>query len=66
MVGAGIELPQENGGNSIGSGESGAESGALGARNAPFDSDLTAVVDRWPTLPEAIKVGILAMIWAAN
>jgi len=30
------------------------------------DSDLKAVVDAWPALPEAIRVGILAMIRAAK
>jgi hypothetical protein len=29
------------------------------------DPDLTAVVDAWPTLPEALKAGILAMVKAA-
>jgi hypothetical protein len=29
------------------------------------DSDLAAVVDAWPGLPEAIKAGIVAMIKAA-
>ena len=30
------------------------------------DADLTAVVDAWPELPEAIKAGIVAMIRAAR
>jgi hypothetical protein len=30
------------------------------------DPDLAAVVDAWPELPEAIKVGILAMIKARS
>jgi hypothetical protein len=42
--------------------QSGAESGAPGARKAPLDPELAAVVDAWPALPEAIKAGILAMI----
>ncbi|RIK78821.1 MAG: hypothetical protein DCC68_14290 [Planctomycetota bacterium] len=46
--------------------ESGAESGALGARTAQFDPDLAAVVDAWPTLPAAIRAGILAMIGTAD
>ena len=29
------------------------------------DSDLTAVVSAWPTLPEAVKAGILAMVRAS-
>ena len=44
--------------------ESGAEYGALGAEKAQFDPDLAAVVDAWPMLPAAIKVGILATIQA--
>jgi hypothetical protein len=31
----------------------------------PQDTDLAAVVDAWPELPEAIKAGILAMVKAA-
>ena len=30
------------------------------------DPDLAAVVDTWPTLPEALKAGILAMVKAAS
>jgi hypothetical protein len=30
------------------------------------DPDLAAVVDAWPTLPEAIKAGILATVKAAR
>jgi hypothetical protein len=30
-----------------------------------FPIDLAAVMDAWPTLPEAIKAGILAMVKAA-
>jgi hypothetical protein len=30
------------------------------------DPDLHAVVDAWPTLPEALKAGILAMAKAAS
>ncbi len=40
----------------------GAESGALGAREASMDAELATVVEAWPTLPEAFKVGILAMV----
>jgi len=28
--------------------------------------DLTAIVDTWPELPEAIRAGILAMVKAAS
>ena len=54
--------------------ESGAESGALGARKPPsdpdrmkpIDADLAAVIDAWPKLPEATRRSILAMIRAAK
>ena len=55
----------ETAGNSGDSFQSGAESGALAAREAPMDPALAAVIEAWPTLPEAIKAGILAMIRAA-
>lgn len=56
----------QNAGNSIASDQSGAQSGALSAREAPLDPELAAVVDAWPALPAAIKAGILAMIRAAG
>jgi hypothetical protein len=31
-----------------------------------LDSDLTRILDAWPTLPPAIRAGILAMIEAAR
>ena len=36
----------------------GAESGAVDARNAHFDSDLQAVIDAWPTLADC-AAGVL-------
>ncbi|QDT75570.1 hypothetical protein I41_47810 [Lacipirellula limnantheis] len=66
VAGAGIEHPLQNGANSIGEGESGAECGALCAQEAPFDPELAAVVEAWATLSEAIKAGILAMVRAAQ
>ena len=56
----------ENPGETEVSWESGAESGALGAREAPIDADSATVVDAWPTLPEAVKAGVLAMVRAAD
>jgi hypothetical protein len=44
----------------------GAESGALAALEATIDPSLAAIVEAWPKVPEAIKVGILAMIRAAG
>ena len=66
MAGTGLELPPENAGKTGVLDQGGAESGALGAREAPLDADLAAVVDAWPALPDAIKAGILAMIRSGN
>jgi hypothetical protein len=66
MAGTGFEAPLENTGNSSGSDQSGAESGALGAREAPLDPELAVVVDAWPALPDAIKAGILALVRATK
>jgi hypothetical protein len=46
--------------------QSGADSGAHGARNGPQDPELAAVVEAWPTLSTAIKERILAIIQTAN
>ena len=62
----GAEHGQKSSGNQGVGNQSGAESGALGAENAPIDPELAAVVDAWPALPEAIKAGILAMVTAAR
>jgi hypothetical protein len=35
-------------------------------QNLDFPPDLAAVYDAWPTLPEALKAGILAMVKAAR
>lgn len=48
----------------------GAIRGAQGQNPAfapfPDDADFLAVADAWPTLPVALKAGILAMIRAAR
>ncbi len=36
------------------------------AVSLPLDPDLARLVDAWPTLPEALRAGILAMIDAAR
>ena len=38
---------------------------ATKSATAPAYDDMDAIVDAWPTLPEAIKAGILAMVKAA-
>jgi hypothetical protein len=56
-----LSQPARNIANGI---PSGVESGALGAREAPIDPGLAAVIDTWPALPAVIKAAILAMIRA--
>jgi hypothetical protein len=58
----GFEHPLDSFGKSTLSAQGGAESGAL----ATIDPDLVFVLDAWPTLPEPIKAGILAMVRAAG
>jgi hypothetical protein len=36
--------------------------GAVGAENGSFDADLQSLIDRWPTLPDAIKASVMVMI----
>jgi hypothetical protein len=62
MEAAGIEPPRQNPRNSSGSVGSGAECGALGAREAPIDPDLALIVARWPTLPEATRKAMLVIV----
>ena len=35
------------------------------AGNTPFDPDLLMVVERWPALPQAVRLGIVAAVKAA-
>jgi len=43
-----------------------AQKAALTAENPPSDPHLAALIDAWPTLPDAIRAGILAMVRAAG
>ena len=36
------------------------------AHDSQIDPDLARLIDAWPTLPEALRAGILAMIDAAR
>jgi len=76
VVGARIELathgfsvradtPENTGKTSVSS-EAGADAGAVETKLAQFSPDLQSLIDAWPTLPEAIKAGILAMVRAAS
>lgn len=44
----------------------GAESGAVAAETPAFDSDLAAVMEAWPNLPDVVRVGIMAMVRASG
>jgi len=44
----------------------GAESGAQRAPTGQFEPDLQQLIDVWPTLPDALKTGILAMVTTAS
>jgi len=48
------------------SGDAGALAGAVETKPAHIDADLQAIIDAWPTLPEALRAGIVAMIRAAG
>ena len=45
---------------------SAAESGAVRAQAPVDDPDLATVMSVWPSLPEAVRVGIMAMVQAAE
>ena len=64
MAGTGFEPPRRPPEIMRISEESGAECGALYARDVEIDPDLAVVAEAWPLLPETIKAGILAMIRA--
>ena len=59
------ELCHQNPENYAFYGDGGAECGAL-FQDARISRDLRVVVDAWPTLPTAIKTGILALVRAAE
>lgn len=42
----------------------GTESGTVDAPNAPIDTDLAFIQDRWPDLPEHIKAAITTLVQA--
>lgn len=66
MAGTGFEYPANSSENRGVADESGADSGALGAQVGAIDPELGAIIDAWPTLPDAIKAGILAMVRTAG
>ena len=62
----GIEPTTHSPENSTNPAPGSAESGALNRTKPNIDPALAAIIDAWPTLPEAIRAGILAMIRAAG
>ena len=61
MGGRGLEQGLESLENRADRRQSGAESGALAARDVPIGPSLAAVIEAWPKLHEAIKADILTM-----
>ena len=61
-----IRTCHENEGTTRGSVQSGAESGADGARQAQHDPQLATVIAAWHILPDAVKAGIVAMVKATH
>jgi len=62
----GLEPPPQNTRKQAVSEAGGAKSGALSTNLIPVDSDQQRILDAWPTLPEPLRAGILAMIEAAR
>jgi hypothetical protein len=47
-------------------GEGGAKSGAPEAKLPAIDPALAALIEAWPTLPEAVRDGVVAMVKAVS
>lgn len=69
---AGLEHPRNPAGNTPVSDSGGSKSGNVRADSAPptppatpTDPDLAAIVAAWPSLPPAIRAGMLALVGAA-
>ena len=58
----GVEHTPQTSGKTTLSELGGTESGTLGAQLALDDADLRVVVDAWPSLSDATKKAILAMV----
>ncbi len=66
MTPTGLERLDESSGKSPVSARGGAKSDAIGAHAALIDADLRAIIDAWPTLPEADRRAVLAIIHASR
>ena len=65
MGATGLEHLAKTTGKTNDSKAGGAESGAVGSEIGPIEPDLRRLIDAWPTLPDALKTGIVAMVEAA-
>lgn len=65
MAGTGFELTHGNAGNAVVPMKSGAESGALSAREA-LDPGLATVVRAWPSLSPRARAKLLAIVAGEN
>jgi len=66
QVPGGLELPPQNTEKSAISENGGAESGAFSVESSSLEPNLQQIIDAWPTLPEAFRGAIMAMIAAAR
>jgi hypothetical protein len=62
----GIEPNQHSPNDSTNPAPGGAKSGAPASRPSTIDPTLAALIAAWPTLPDPIRAGILAMVRAAG
>lgn len=65
MTPTGFEPPDDSPEKTPVSESGGAQSGAPAAQSTVQDRDLQQLIDAWPTLPEAVRAGIAAMVKAA-
>lgn len=61
----GLEQPADSSGKTVSIQRGDAESDALRSQTVPIDSDLTRLVIAWPSLPDAVRRGILALLGEA-
>jgi hypothetical protein len=62
MTPTGLEQPANSTGNTTRHKSGGADSGALSADCCTIDPDLATIIAAWPTLPDAIRRAMLALI----
>ena len=60
------DLPQESQWKTGIVADAGAVAGAVETKNGQFSPDLQGLIDAWPSLPEAVRAGVLAMVAAVR